>query len=55
MWQLVFAYIFVQGWVIDSDENGFFGGCSYISVFSTHNAKMFNRYVMTNGAVMAMD
>ena len=24
VWQLVFAYVSIQGWVIDSDENIFF-------------------------------
>ena len=37
MWQLVFTYISVKGWVTHSDEDGFFDGSCQIVVFSAHN------------------
>ena len=40
MWQLVFAYISIQGWVIDSDENGFFDSNSNVLILPLHNAEV---------------
>ena len=40
MWQLVLAYISVQGWVIDPYVNGFFDGSFHVLFFSSHNAKI---------------
>ena len=54
MWQLVLAYISVQGWVIDPYVNGVFDGSCNVLVLSAHNAKIVNRYVMTSSIVIAM-
>ena len=45
----------IEGWVINSDENGFFDGSCKILKFFAHNAKIVNRYIMTSGVIMAMD
>ena len=50
VWQLVFAYISIQGWVIGSDEDGVFDGSCQILDFSAHNTAehtpiSWNRYV----------
>ena len=55
MWQLVFAYISIKGWVIHSEEDGFFGGSCQIMIFSTHNAEVVDRYIITSGVMMVMD
>ena len=55
MGQLVFAYIYIKGWVIHSDEDGIFDGCCQIAVFSAHNAEVVDRYIMTSDVMMVMD
>ena len=55
MWQLVFAYISIMGWVIHSDEDGFFDGSCQIVILFAHNAEVVYRYIMTSDVVMVMD
>ena len=55
MWQVVFAYISFKGWVIHSDEDGFFDGSFKIVIFSAHNAEVVDRYITTSDIVMVMD
>ena len=38
VWQLVFVYISIKGWVMNSDENGFFDGSCKILIFSAYSA-----------------
>ena len=40
MWQLVFANIFIQGWVIDFNQHGFSDGPSHVVVFPAHYAEV---------------
>ena len=42
VWQLVFADISINGWVINFDENAFFDGSWQIFIFSAHDAKIVN-------------
>ena len=53
--KLVFAYISIKGWVIHSDEDGFFDGSCQIMIFSAHNAEVVDGYIMTSGVMMVMD
>ena len=55
MWKLAFAYISIEGWIIHSDEDGFFDAPSQIMIFSSHNAEVVDRYIMTGGVMMVMD
>ena len=55
IWQLVFAYISIKGWIIHSDEDGFIDGSCQIMIFSVHNAEFVDRYIMTSGVMMVMD
>ena len=55
MWQLVFAYISIKGWVIHSDDDGFFHGSCQIVIFSAHNAVVVDRYIMTSDIMMVMN
>ena len=55
MWQLVFVYISIKGWVIYSDEDGFFDGSWQIMIFSAHNAEVVDKCIMTNGVMIVMD
>ena len=55
IWQLIFAYISDKGWVINSDEDGFFDGSCQIMIFSVHYAKVVDGYIMTSVIMMVMD
>ena len=55
MWQLVFAYISIMGWDINSDEKDFFDGSCQILTFPGHSTEAVNRYIMTSGIMMVMD
>ena len=52
MWQLVFANIFIQGWVIDSDQHGSSDGSGHALVFPTHYAEIVYRHFMTSDVIM---
>ena len=54
MWQLVFANISIQGWVIDSDQHGFSDGSGHALVFPAHYAEIVQRHFMTSGVIMVM-
>ena len=51
VWQFVFVYISIKGWVINSDENGFFDRLCQNLIFSACNAEV----VMTSGVMMVTD
>ena len=46
MWQLVFANISIQGWVIDSDYHSLLDGSGNALVFPAHYAEIVQRYFM---------
>ena len=47
MWQMVFAYVLVQGWIITSYVESLFN-CSFdVMIFSTHYAKIVNCDIVT--------
>ena len=39
MWQLVFANIPIEGWIIDSNQHGFFDVSGHALVFPAHYAE----------------
>ena len=55
VWQLVFAYISIKGWDINSEEHGFLDGSYLILIFSAHNAKIVIRNIITSGVMMVID
>ena len=55
MWHLVFAYVSIKRWVIDSDQDWYFDGSSNIRLLSAHNAEIFNGEVMNSDVVVVMD
>ena len=41
MWQVVFAYVSIKGWIIDPDIKSFLDGSHESLVLSPHYAKIF--------------
>ena len=52
MWQLVFANISIQGWVIDSDQHGFSDGSNHALVFPDQYVEIVQRHFMSSGVIM---
>ena len=54
MWQLVFANISIQRWVIDSDQHSLPDGSGNALVFPAHYAEIVQRYFMASDVEMVM-
>ena len=52
MWQLVFANISVNGWVIDSNQHNL---SSHALVIPAHNAEIVQGHFMTSGLIVVID
>ena len=55
VWQLVFAYIFIKGWVINSEENGFFDRSCQTFIISALDAKIVSGIIMTSCVMIIID
>ena len=44
---MVFAYISIEGWIIQPDVNSFFYGSDEVLVLFPHNAEVLNGGIMT--------
>ena len=47
MWQVVFAYILIEGWIVDPDEHRFFYQPREILLFPAHYTKVVQGDIMT--------
>ena len=54
MWQLVFANIPIEGWVIGSDQHSFFDGSGHALVFPVHFAEIVQGHFVTCGVTVVM-
>ena len=55
MWQMILAYVFVQGWIIFSYIESLFDYSFYVLIFSPHYAKVVNCDSMTRDVGMVID
>ena len=51
---MVFAYISIEGWIINPDINSFFYGSDEVLVLSPHNAEIMNGDIMTYDVMMVI-
>ena len=54
MWQMVFAYVSIKGWIVDPYVEVFFDGSHEVLVFPPHNAKIIYSNRMTRGVVVVI-
>ena len=52
MWQMVFANISIQGWIVDPDVKGLFYRPLEVLFLPSHNVEIFNTYAVTSGVKM---
>ena len=55
VWQLVFAYVPIQGWITESNENGFFNWSGKVLLLPPHSSEVVYSCCMTCGIVMVID
>ena len=55
MWQMVLAYIFVKGWIIDPDEHRFFYQSGEVVFLPSHYAKIVDVSIVTTDGTMVID
>ena len=55
VWQMVFANVFVKGWIIYSDIQSLFYGSQEVLTFSSHYFKIVNSDIVTRYGRMVMD
>ena len=52
MWQMVFAYVSIWGWIIDPNIWSFFDGSHEVLVLSSHYTKIIYADIVTNAAMV---
>ena len=52
MWQMVFANISIQGWIVDPDVKSLFYCPLEVLFLPSHNVEIFNTYAVTSGVKM---
>ena len=52
MWQMVFANISIQGWIVDPDVKSLFYCPFEVLFLPSHNIKIINTYAVTSGVKM---
>ena len=52
MWQMVFANISIQGWIVDPDVKSFFYCPLEVLFLPSHNGEIFNTYAVASGIKM---
>ena len=55
VWQMVFANVFVKGWIINSDIQSLFYGSQEVLTFSSHYFKVVNGDIVTKVGRMVMN
>ena len=55
VWQMVFANVFVKGWIIISDKQSLFYGSQEVLTFSSHYFKVVNSDIVTRDDRMVVD
>ena len=55
MWQMVFAYIFVKGWIIDPDEHRFFYQSGEVVFLPSHYTKIVDVGIVTTDGTVVID
>ena len=55
MWQMVFAYVFVQGWINDPNEHWFFDQPEEILLLPAHYTEVVQVGSVTSGVTVVMD
>ena len=46
MWQMVFANVLIQGWIIDSYVQSLFNCSQEVLILSSHHAEVVNGYTV---------
>ena len=52
---MVFAYVFLQGWIIDPNEHWFFDQPGEVLLFPAHYTEVVQGGSVTSGVTMVMD
>ena len=52
VWQVVFAYVSIQGWIIDPNVESFFDGSHHVLVLSPHYAKIISANQVTRDVIV---
>ena len=47
MWQMVFAYVLIKGWIVDPDEHGFFYQPREILLLPAHYTEVVQGDIVT--------
>ena len=55
VWQLVLAYVSIQGWIVDLNVESFFDGSHYVLVLSYHYAKVIYANQVTKDVIVVID
>ena len=55
MWQMVFAYVFVEGWIIDPNKHWFFNQSGEVLLLPSHYAKIVDVNIVTSGVTVVID
>ena len=55
VWQMVFAHVSIQGWIIDPNVDSFFDGSHLGLVLSPHYAKVIYANQMSRDVIVVID
>ena len=55
MWQMVLAYIFVKGWIIDPDEHRFFYQSEEVVFLPSHYTKIVDAGIVISDGTVVID
>ena len=55
MWQMVFAYVLVKGWIIDPDKHWFFNRSGEVLLLPSHYTKIVDVGIVTSDVAMVID